>query len=129
MASTQTPQEVEDLLKSGPKTPAIANVYEQETDYTDGKISISIRLEYLKTLRQNNIERKKYAGRIFIFTCIWAVLIFLVVFLVGFKVVVLSDTVLVTLISTTTINFFGFFLLVVKYLFNTGAGDQDLPKG
>lgn len=83
-----------------------------------------IKLEYLKTLRQNNQERKKYAMYIFILTCIWAFLIFLILFFEGFGANApfcfsISDNVLITLITTTTINFFGFFLLVIKYLFNS----------
>lgn len=33
----------------------------------------------------------------------------------------LHDKVLITLITTTTANFFGFFLLVLKYLFNADS--------
>lgn len=167
MASTQTPKEIEALIRDRPANAEDTGTYEEEVAYlekmmeaanatqnarnagtaaalnieakadvkafigegvyTDTQISLDIRLENLKTLQQNNAERKRYAGRIFLFTCIWAVLIFVVIFLAGFKVIALSDTVEVTLISTTTINFFGFFLLVVKYLFNTGANGQDAP--
>lgn len=74
---------------------------------------------YNETLRINSDERKKYAGYIFWLTCIWAFLIFLVVFLQGFGGTNLSDKVVITLITSTTINFFGFFLLVTKYLFNS----------
>ena len=37
----------------------------------------------------------------------------------------LSDKVIMTLITSTTINVFGFFLLVLKYLFNTGSVKKD----
>lgn len=99
-----------------------------EENYLD-----EIQLEHLKTLKegnatlaQNNKERKKYAGWIFKLTCIWGCLIFVIVFLHGFRRMFLSDNVLITLITSTTINFFGFFLLVVKYLFNTGAEKTKL---
>ena len=80
-------------------------------------------------LEQNRIERKSYARRIFLFTIVWGLLIFLVIFSVATKKFLvfsqsefnLSDKVVITLITSTTINFFGFFLLVVKYLFNTGS--------
>lgn len=105
----------------------------EEDNYLDDEVNIELRLEDLRTrkeyndlLAQNRHERKKYARYIFLLTCIWATLIFLIVIAVGFGSdrrpfsFHISDTVLVTLISTTTINFFGFFLLVVKYLFYTG---------
>jgi hypothetical protein len=38
----------------------------------------------------------------------------------GSAVLQLSDPVLIALITTTTLNVFGFFLLVIKFLFNTG---------
>ncbi len=144
-SKTQPPQEIEDLLnarstapdalheemaylenktatggKEGPTAIRSArDIFTEEKDFTSNQISTGIRLEYLRTLRQNNGERKKYARLIFLFTCLWAAMIFVILFLAGFKEVTLSDTVLVALITTTTVNFFGFFLLVVKYLFNT----------
>jgi len=47
------------------------------------------------------------------------------VVLAGVKLLSLSDTVLVTLITTTTASVFGFFLLVMKYLFNP---EFETPK-
>jgi hypothetical protein len=97
-----------------------------ENEYYSQKVVIEIQLEKLKTLRhhnaileQNREERKKYARHIFSLTCIWAFLIFIFLFFVGFSLIKISDKVLITLITSTTVNFFGFFLLVVKYLFNT----------
>ena len=105
----------------------------EEEEYYNKDIVKDIKLEELKTLKQHNAileqnkeERKKYAKHIFILTCIWAALIFVVIFFVGFSLINLSDKVLITLISSTTINFFGFFLLVVKYLFNTGSDKRTL---
>ncbi|PUZ27552.1 hypothetical protein GA0116948_103165 [Chitinophaga costaii] len=153
VSKTQPPQEIEDLLNAKNPVPAAQDAHSEEVDYLENRASASgskdavvknardvfteekdftydqintgIRLEYLRTLRQNNGERKKYARLIFLFTCLWAAMIFVILFLTGFKKVILSDTVLVALITTTTVNFFGFFLLVVKYLFNTGAISND----
>jgi hypothetical protein len=90
----------------------------------------------IENLTQNMSERKSYARRIFVFTLVWGFLIFLVIFScatkkfivwfnVGFE---LSDKVIITLITSTTINFFVFFLLVVKYLFNTEANKMKKEK-
>ena len=97
-----------------------------EENYLDRQVEREVRLEELRTLQefnkalaQNNAERKIYAKLIFVITCVWTAAIFVIIFLVGFRKMTISDTIVVTLISSTTVNFFGFFYLVVKYLFNT----------
>lgn len=87
---------------------------------------LKTRREYNKLLKQNRKERKRYAKHIFIFTCCWGILIFVTLIANALNSInghkyfefQLSDNVLITLITSTTINFFGFFLLVVKYLFH-----------
>lgn len=68
--------------------------------------------------RQNTAERKKYADLIFQFTCGWCIIVVVIIFGCGRDVLHLSDLILTTLIGSTTLNVFGFFLLVTKYLFN-----------
>lgn len=83
---------------------------------------IKVLKNYNKTLKENNRLRRKYAYYIFVFTCLWTSLIFLILILQGFNTFecfYLSNNVLITLITTTTINVFGFFVLVVKFLFNS----------
>lgn len=115
--------------------PSTSNLLEEEGNDLDKNVERQIQLERLKTIKeynrtlsQNNEERKKYAGSIFKLTCTWAFLIFVIIFLQGFKIMFLSDKVLITLITSTTINFFGFFLLVVKYLFNTAPNKKGLKQ-
>ena len=99
-----------------------SSAVQQETRFADISLEREIKREALVTLKQNNKERLKYAERIFAFTICWAIAIILIVVFSGWKYspfhFYLSDSVLITLITTTTVNFFGFFLLVVKYLFN-----------
>lgn len=87
---------------------------------------------YNSTLTTNATERKKYAFYIFLVTCIWAGLIFLFLFLEALGYFYLSEKVLIALITTTTVNFFGFFLLVTKYLFNINEhklmGDKSFKQ-
>lgn len=97
-----------------------------EHDHVDKELNNELKSEQIKTWRHynqtlsiNGTERKKYAGYIFRLTCIWASLIFVLIFFQGFGFTKLSDKVIITLITSTTINFFGFFLLVTKYLFNS----------
>lgn len=135
-----TIQGVEPAIEGAPSTnPSNTSqaLIEEET-YLDRQLERQIRMETLVSLRegnktraQNNVERKKYAGFIFLLTCIWACLIFVLIFFVGFSVMKISDSIIITLISSTTINFFGFFFLVVKYLFNTGnagAANSTSPQ-
>jgi len=78
-------------------------------------------LENKNNLFEQNTElRKKYAKNIFILTCFWASAIILILLLVAannWDCFYLSDRVILTLITSTTVNIYGFFLLVVKYLF------------
>ncbi len=69
--------------------------------------------------RQDKDERKKYAYRIFWMICFWLCLIITILAFSGWKLgdFILSDTVLITLIGSTTITVAGFFFAVVKYLF------------
>jgi len=83
-------------------------------------------LEYeAKLARLNNYmdeakQRRKYALRIFILTCIWVTSILGLVLLQGFswKGFHLSDSVLLAAIGTTTANIIGVFLIVTRYFFS-----------
>lgn len=81
------------------------------------------------TLGENRAFRKKYTPKIWLFTIIWTSFIGLIVLFStitlpwwnGYNSKVhfsLSDSVLITLITTTTINAFGFFILVLKFLYS-----------
>ena len=125
-------------IRKGKNTPTPA--INEENLFVEGNLEKALKIEDLKLRRenyqlavQNRTERKKYARHIFIVTCVWATLIFLIVIASGFKEVkdgktvfsfTISDRVMITLITSTTINFFGFFLLVVKYLFHVAPVER-----
>lgn len=118
--------EIKDILQNEPISPD--NSQSAEELYLVDQLDKEIKLAYLNTLKQNNTERKKYARHIFFFTCAWAITIVIIIFCDGLNNFFhLSDSVLITLITTTTINFFGFFLLVTKYLFNAKAIEKANP--
>ncbi|MEJ7586561.1 MAG: hypothetical protein WKI04_03255 [Ferruginibacter sp.] len=111
-------------------------VLKKEIEDLDKKYSYLIQAQKIKaletynnTISQNISERKKYATKIFRLTVSWTTAIFFVIFLNGFAFhcFYISDKVLITLITTTTINFLGFFLLVTKYLFNTKETENGMP--
>jgi hypothetical protein len=72
----------------------------------------------LKRLLDDNRARKSFSQWIFAITVLWMFIVLIVVIQCSRGVFMLSDSVLITLITTTTANVFGFFYVVVNYLFN-----------
>ncbi len=99
----------------------LGEVNESESNFDKDAITNRDTLKIYNTELSTNIdERKKYARWIFILTCLWATCIFTIIFFLGFGQCLnfkISDSVMIALITSTTINFFGFFLLVIRYLF------------
>lgn len=115
----KTPFEVRSIINN--ESEVFANPIIDEAEYLDKELDRDLKRIYIETLKQNNNERKKYARHIFIVTCFWTAIIFAILILNGLKAwkFYLSDALLITLISTTTVNLIAFFLLVTQYLFNT----------
>ena len=74
--------------------------------------------EALKRLIEDNHARKSFSQWIFVLTVLWMFSVLMLVIQCGRQALVLSDGVLIALITTTTANVFGFFYVVVNYLFN-----------
>ncbi|WP_205513174.1 hypothetical protein [Longitalea arenae] len=72
----------------------------------------------LKRLLDDNRARKVFSVIIFVITVLWMFLVLFIVVQCSRGVFTLSDGVLIALITTTTANVFGFFYVVVNYLFN-----------
>lgn len=123
--NTLNPQEVsselkEEALEVAPH-PHDRNPLIEEEIFLNKKLRNEYARKFLHSYEQNIEERKKYAKWIFVFTCIWSGLMIIVVLLSGFSWLHLTSEVIITLITSTTVNAFGFFYLVVKYLFNNGT--------
>lgn len=71
--------------------------------------------------------RQDFAPIILTITVMWMIFILILIIGVGNKDLELSDTVLVTLITTTTANVFGFMYVVVNYYFPKNT-DKKEPK-
>lgn len=71
--------------------------------------------------RQDIEERKKYANKIFWLISIWLICIYVIICLAGFGksygFFIVNDSVLVSLITSTTATVIGLFVIVVNYLF------------
>lgn len=89
---------------------------ELESAYLQNKIE---RLkEDIKDLQQDRDQRKTFSYMIFVFMCVYVVAVFVILFLCGFGKMTLSDSVLITLLTTALANVIGVFTFVAKYLFH-----------
>jgi hypothetical protein len=67
---------------------------------------------------QNITARRRYSYRIFLTTSFWLISVVAILIFVGLGWLKLSDSVLIALLGTTTVNVLGFFVIVIQYLFN-----------
>lgn len=107
----------ENLSSVTPEEKQLSN--NENIDYGDLEKATNI-----KGNLQNIEERKKYASYIFYMVCFWLLAIMTIVILVGAKVLVISDAVLIALITSTTLNVVAFFVIVTKYLFPSNNSSQ-----
>lgn len=77
----------------------------------------------LKGAIQDIDERKKFAKWIFWMVVGWLVVILGIIICSGSKCLILSDAVVIALISSTTVNVTTFFVIVTKYLFPSSTKD------
>ncbi len=116
-----------DIILSGSKPIEVLQEEETSIDKKEGErlhreareTENRLQKEKLKSQRQDRKQRKKFSFMIFYFLCAYLVTVFLILFLSGLGRLSfeLADGVLITLLSTTTVNMIGIFILVVKYLF------------
>lgn len=76
-------------------------------------------------------QRETYARWVFGLVSTWICLIFVLLLLQGFSSHIgykpLSDTVLIALVSSTTVNLIGTLIVVLKYIFNVPVPQADYP--
>jgi len=84
-------------------------------------VELDLRREELISNRQDREERKKFAKKIFQMLGLFLMVILIIVVCCAINCLsfYLSDTVIIALLTTTTVNVIGIFLVVVKYLFRT----------
>ena len=90
-----------------------------ETDYAGKLNDIELKSlqEDLNGKQQDREQRGKFANRIFNLMCCYLGAVMIIVILKGAKVLALSDSVVNVLLTTTTANIIGIFMIVAKYLF------------
>lgn len=82
-------------------------------------LDVNFREEELESRKQDREQRRRFARDIFWVVVAYLVIVLTVVFFDGFELTNISDTVLVTLLGTTTANVIALLMIVVKYLFHT----------
>lgn len=117
-----------DLLSSPEPEPVEENE-EENADLTQGN-NMSLVVEERERLRnqlmeadikdrnQDRDQRRNFASKIFIFMCFYMAVALLIVACCGFGWMYLSDTVLITLLTTTLADVIGIFSFVTKYLYH-----------
>ena len=125
----QTP--IDNILNSLSSTSKDDNTYVDDEDYEN--LNKNLKKEEYRNAKlkndaiegenfgdtQDRLQRKEFAENIFKFTCYYMGFVIFIILLCGspnsFN---LSDTVLVTLLGTTTANVIGVLIIVVTYLFS-----------
>lgn len=90
----------------------------EEIALTQQRVDIEKLKEELESLKRDRQQRKVLSIALFIFMCVYMAVALLIVFLCGLFVMYLSDTVLVTLLTTTLADVIGIFSFVTKYLYH-----------
>lgn len=121
--------DIKNVLGKITNTDAPVDVKEEFNDVEDelrkerlreAKLKNDAQEEENKGDSQDRSQRKDFAERIFTFTLIYMLFVFVILFISGTITTNfhLSDNVLITLLGTTTANVIGILIIVVTYLFS-----------
>ena len=101
----------------------------EESRFYDESRKTELHTENVADRRSARQQREKYAGRVFYLVLSWIIAIFLLLIFQGFGSAVhynpLSDKVLLTLITSTTVNLIGTLIIVLKYIFRAPSKKGD----
>lgn len=86
-------------------------------DVDAGELKKQILQHQILRFSQDTKHRNTLVYWVMSVTCVWIVAVLVVVFLVGYRRMELSSSVLVTLLATTTANVLGLPLVVLRGLF------------
>ena len=90
-----------------------------ESYFVKEELKDSLKKEKLDGLIQDREERKRYANLSFTLIATWLILVLAIFVSTGQGNLKYSDSVLITLLTTTTANVIAIFHFVMKYLFQT----------
>lgn len=112
-----------DLLQKMSSIPAFSDtsstLSEEDINLSLKKVELDLKKESLESARQDREQRRKFAFRVFFLIAAYLAIVLVILFLCGFKVMNLGQSVIIVLLSTMTANVISIFILVIKYLFHT----------
>lgn len=115
---------ISDLTEKNTKflSEEVSNEEKQLSKYEEYAFENPHEAVQLRSLIQDIQERKSYASKIFFMVVGWLIIILAIIILGGIetnngRILKISDTVILALIGSTTINITTFFVIVTKYLF------------
>ena len=106
-----------DLLAEDRQDESILSLARFSNDAEETALDTQRKVSELQDANQDRKERKRYALLSYILAAVWLVAIVTVVVLQGVGLFHLSDSVLITFISTNTASVIGVLVVVVRYLF------------
>lgn len=89
----------------------------QEFEEGAEALRLEDRRELLKGRKQDRRERKRYAELVFRLVCWWLAGVMALVCAAGLETIRLDETVLMTIVGSTTASVVAIFVMVAKYLF------------
>lgn len=89
----------------------------QEFEEGAEALRLEDRRELLKSRKQDRRERKRYAELVFRLVCWWLAGVMALVCSAGLEAIRLDETVLMTIVGSTTASVAAIFVVVAKYLF------------
>ncbi|PHR46743.1 MAG: hypothetical protein COA32_09685 [Fluviicola sp.] len=105
--------------------PNPAESQEWETSWVSDKetsayneVSIDMERAKVKRYKDEHTTRISLVEKLFVLTCMWLIFTAIIIFGVGLGDIQLSDKVLITILSTTTVEVLGYLTVVLLYLFN-----------
>lgn len=108
-------EEAEYLASANPDWKEIEQGYSSQRE----AIEVAQLQEELDSKKQDRIQRKEYANKIYWLLCVYILVVMLLLYFCAFRLTKLSSEVLIAIITTMTANVIGIFVFVAKYLFHT----------
>ena len=112
-----TPKTAESIAKEIFSLGIAASTVSQEATYLEEQRKQELHDEDLKNRKQDRKERRRYAEHIFTLISLWLFTVLFILMINTKAGLRLSDSVIITLITTTTASVLGLFVIVINYLF------------
>lgn len=81
-------------------------------------LDLELKREELEGRKQDRKQRGKFSMRIFVFVCVYMMMAIAILACNGAGWLTIDDTVLIAMLTTTTANVIGLFVVVANYLFH-----------